>query len=292
MPGTPASDRRAVAVLQKARSLGVTTFQLPATSVSRRAERLLTTAFPSADDKLVLLVERSVPTLAQEAGGGMAGPPEGALEERLRRSVRECAERLHPLGVNLLQWRHAPDAYPPLEEVVEVLERLRREGAYGGWTLSVPSDGPLPRAGRATALGGAALYSGPFSLLNPALLRPLSERAQTGLIGLFAEDPFGGGRLDGSRFAESVADRRPGARPANLRELQREFDPVLRLGFLTEGHRRTMAQASLRFVLQWPWVCSALVPLPSPERLVELAGAEATPPLSEGEVARLLALFP
>ena len=290
--GMPTLDRRTVALLKRARSLGVTTFQVPEGSRSRSAERLLTTAFPSVDDELLVLTVRSLSSLAEEGGEGARRATEEALEERLQRSIRESTARLRPHRVDLLLWRHDPATGIPLEDVVDVLERLRNEEAYAGWILSIPPGSTSLPGGFRDPARGAPLYSGVLSVLNHSLLGPLSERAVAGPVGLFAEDPFGEGRLDGTRFAVSVADRRPDTRPLNLRELQREFAPVVKLGFLTEGRRRTLAQASLRFVLRWPWVCSAVIPLPSPERLGELARTEATPPLSDSEVARLLALTP
>jgi aryl-alcohol dehydrogenase-like predicted oxidoreductase len=79
----------------------------------------------------------------------------------------------------------------------------------------------------------------------------------------------------------------PEARPADMRRLRREFEPVLRLGFLTEGGRRTLAQAALRFVLRWPWVVTCVIPLPPPERFEEILGFGSAPEISDEELARL-----
>jgi len=125
-------------------------------------------------------------------------------------------------------------------------------------------------------------------VLDHSLLPTLRTLAERATLGFFARDPLAGGRLDGTRFERTVADRGPAARPPSLRELEREFAPVLSLGFLSEGRGRTLAQAALAFVLYWPWVCSAVVPLPRVERLRELADAMSRPPLAEVEIARLL----
>jgi aryl-alcohol dehydrogenase-like predicted oxidoreductase len=132
------------------------------------------------------------------------------------------------------------------------------------------------------------LYFGSLSPLDRGLLDLLTENAMRTRLGFFAHDPLSRGKLDGTRFARSIADRRPDTPPSSIRELQREFDPVLGLGFLTAEGRRTLAQGTLQFVLRWPWVCSALVPLPAPERLDELVRTESVPPLSDAEVERLL----
>ena len=290
--GNPTFDQRTVATLRSARSRGVTAFEVVEGAGSLRAERLLGQAFPSADPDLVVILGRSVSSLAEERTRGSPASPQDVLEHRLRSSVLESATRIGPLPVGLIAWRHEPESGVTLADVTDALERLRSTGLFAGWALSATDDGTLPEAAAAGTAARPELFTGAFSPLEPGLLGSLGERASRGPVGFFARDPLGSGRLDGTRFAESIADRRPDARPLNVRELRREFDPVLRLGFLTEGHRRTLAQASLQFVLRWPWVCAALVPLPSPERLDELLRAETTPPLSEGEVDRLLARSP
>jgi aryl-alcohol dehydrogenase-like predicted oxidoreductase len=199
---------------------------------------------------------------------------------------------LHPQAVGLLEWHQDPDSSQGLPEVIGALDRLRSEGAIAGWVLHVLQDGSLTGTEPGGVAGRVTLFSGSLSPLNRRLLSPLAERAAGGPTGFIARDPFGGGRLDGTRFAQSAAHRRPDVRPDSVRELQREFDPVLRLGFLTEGRRRTMAQAALQFVLHWPWVCSVVVPIPSPERMDELTLTETTPPLSEREIDRILAVAP
>ena len=286
----PSADDRTVALLRRARAHGVTTFDVAAGPSSRRAERLLSRAFPTDDPELFAILHRSVSDLANEGSGRAPPGGNGALEGRLRESVAASGERLRPLKVGLLQWEPDPTSTPESDTAFQVLENLRGAGAFSGWVQYVPrNDTPSP-AGDAAAAGRPRLYSGALSPLETRLVLPLAGLATRGPTGFFARDPFGSGRLDGSRFARSFADRRPDVGPIRLRELRREFDPVLRLGFLTADRRRTLAQASLGFVLRFPWVCAAIVPLPPPERLEEMVGAERAPPISDAEADQVLAL--
>jgi aryl-alcohol dehydrogenase-like predicted oxidoreductase len=285
---SPASDDRAVALLAAARSRGVTTIELPDGPGARHGERLVARAFAPEGPECTLLLGRSLTSLAGEGARSDAAILATDLESRLRRSIEASAERVSPQRVGILEWSHDSESDVPLADAIDALRRLRAGGTIAGWALHLPPGAALPpRAGSASD-GGAELFCGGLSALDPRLARAMSERADVGPLGFFARDPFGAGRLDGSRFAASVADRRPDARPANVRELRREFDPVLRLAFLTERTGRTLAQAALQFVYRWPWVCSALVPLPAPERLEELARSGSVPPLSDAEVERIL----
>lgn len=281
--GAAEGEERVVATLRQARGRGVSTFQVPADPGAARAERWLGLAFPSPDPDLIVLLDRSRESLSPQAPEAELREP-ALLDERLRKSLEVSATRLGPNAGMLVHWV-GDDAEPAAQgEVAAVLEGLRRDGRIVGWVQGL-------RADRAGPLEGipdrATLFSCPLSLLDRRQIPALSERAAHFPTGVFATDPLSAGRLDGSAFAASVLDRRPAAGPAGVRELHREFDPVIRLGFLTERRQRTLLQAAIAFELRWPWVCAVLLPVPSPERMEELLGAERTPPISDAELSRI-----
>ncbi|MGI0155248.1 MAG: aldo/keto reductase [Thermoplasmata archaeon] len=286
---TPLSDERTIATLRRAHALGVTTFEIPEGPGYRRSERLLAAAFSEGGTEFVVLVGRSLAALATEdvRGGSVSGD---ALAGRIRSSLAASAERLAPLRPGVLEWRAEADPSVSPEEDAKLLDGLQAEGVFRAWTHHLPSGAPAPSLEIAGPPRPVALFSAGLSVLEPDLIAPLNGLSEVTSVGCFARDPLGSGRLDGSRFSASIAERRPDTRPPTVRELRRDFDPVLRLGFLTEGRRRTLAQAALQFVGRWPWVCAALVPLPSPDRLPELAEVESVPPLSDAEVERVLSL--
>jgi L-glyceraldehyde 3-phosphate reductase len=286
--GTPDALRSVGALLRAARARGVTTFDLPEGPDADRLERLIAGAFPDPDPMISIIAQRSA--VGIESGvrphGGAVESPES--RDRLGRSIDASNRRLAPQRVGLLEWTATEGEDP--KEIDEALTAAR--GSHGVTAVirrTSAGEGPTPPS---TTVGSTELLSGSLSLLDTRLLRRLEPAASTGRIGFFARDPLGAGRLDGTRLSESVAPRRPDAGPVRVRELEREFAPVLALGFLTEGRRRTLAQASIRFVLRFPWVCSALVPTPSPERLDEVLRSESVPELSASELERLDQLLP
>jgi aryl-alcohol dehydrogenase-like predicted oxidoreductase len=287
--GRPGAEDRAARMISSLRSRGVTTFDVGEGEAAARAERLLARALKDADEQLVVLARRSLSGLAREASRERSKGPTEDLASRVVRSLEASTSRLGPHRVHLLVWDPTGEEGVGLGEVVSALERVRSEGHVAGWVFRIPR-GAVSPPGDALPQGRAALYEGRLSLLDRELLPGLTDRWSSAPFGFFAEDPYGAGRLDGSRFPSGLADRPPGSRPPSVAELQREFDPVLQLGFLTSRPRRTLAQVALQFALHWPWVCSALVPLPSPERLTDLEEFGSLPPLTEAEVARVLGL--
>jgi len=280
----PAADARSVALLRRAREVGVTTFDVARARFPARAERLIATAFPSSDPDLVVIVGRSIESLAAERGPTDEPGHGGSLAEALQSSLEQSRRRLAPVPLSVLEW-----------------DMGNGGGTTGGdahpWALLVPDTyrPPLIRALRVrpelsalpTLPDSAQLYSGEFSLLDEGVAPLFDSGPPRPEAGLIAHNPFGDGRLDGTRFAARSVPGEPGQGPVDVRRLHAEFDPVLRLGFLTEDRRRTLAQAALHFVLRWPWVATCVIPLPAPERFDEILGYGSTPPLTDEELTRL-----
>jgi hypothetical protein len=139
----------------------------------------------------------------------------------------------------------------------------------------------------------AALRAGARLLAVPASLVGFDAAEQVGLLareagaGVVGLDPMASGSLDGSFLDGSPLDRTLTSRPPTVSELSSRFGPVTRLGFLTEGRRRTLAQAAVRFVLTLPAVVSVSCEFRSPKTIVELARIDEAPPLTPEELERV-----
>jgi len=279
----PALDARTVALLQRARALGVTTFDVASTRSPARAERLIAQAFPEDDPEVSVIVGRSFESLVREGSAQMEPVAESAPGAALAESLEQSRRRLAPVPIAVVDWKPGGEKETGDPTRVRVVSTPEEEKSGILWSVRIdPGVSSLP-----SAESGPVLFSGGLSLLDPALI-PLFESATgTEERNLIARDPFSSGRLDGSRFATRSSLAGPGAPPVDLRQLHEEFDPVLRLGFLTEGHRRTLAQAALQFVLHWRWVVTTVVPLPSPERFDEVLGFGTRPSISPEEMERL-----
>lgn len=279
----PAIDARWIALLQKARRLGVTSFDVSVASLPERAERLLARAFPGGDPGIIALVGRSVESLAREPTPNATPTSPRDLAATLGASLERSRRRLAPVPIGVVEWTPAADESPPSLPSVGSRPPSPPDVPEPLWALRLLSPDEPAREG-GTEL---RLFSGRFSILEPDLGSRFEALGMPPRSFLIAREPFSAGRLDGSRFAMHTSLAGPALPPVDVRRLHEEFDPVLQLGFLTAGHRRTLARAALRFVLHWPWVASAVVPLPDPERLEEVLGFGSTPPISSEELERL-----
>lgn len=273
-PPSPGWASFAVPLLERARAAGVTTFDLTSAPRPPLAEEILLRAFPRPDPELVAIVRapggapsRS-PTRAP--AGADRSPPARPLEETLGRLAGR-------FGL-IVEWR------PTAGGTGRLPDSLAARKADGTVLDVATPIGPDEEVG---SLAPSTVRTGPLSLLEPQTAIAIHAGTPPDGFALIARDVFAGGALDGSLLEGPAVPRGPAAPPLDLGDLRRRLAPVLSLGFLTEGHRRTLAQAAVRFALHWPWVLTAVVPLPTPERYSALFEGEFGPELSDDELRRL-----
>jgi hypothetical protein len=97
------------------------------------------------------------------------------------------------------------------------------------------------------ARGGARWISFPGSLIDSRRVGGLVGSVLTEGGRVLLTNPHSDGRLGGP--GEGLASPAPTRAPTPLASIERAYAPVLRLGFLTEGGRRTLPQAAVGFVL-------------------------------------------
>ena len=279
----PAADARMVTLLRRARDLGVASFDVAGASNPERAERLLARAFPESEPHVVAVIGRSVDSLSHERT-----PDEEAVREKdltgiLAVSIDQSRRRLAPVPVGAIEWALGADENGPTLPSLGSDTETASPPSKPLWIRRLsPAVQSLPELGLEVNL-----FSGSFSILKPDIGSRFEAAAPVSNAFLVVRDPFSEGRLDGSRFSARTGPAGPASPPVDVRRLHEEFDPVLQLGFLTAGRRRTLAQAALQFALHWPWVATAVVPLPEPERFDEVLGFGSAPELTPDELEQI-----
>lgn len=283
LSAAPTSERTHLALLRRARAAGVTTFDLASARSPLLAARLLRMAFPEGDPDLVVLIGRSNPSSdpASLRLGTAANPAAASADPEVRRRVVELAARFSRFGSVVVDWDAEPDPPEALGDSSAWLDALTKQGTIAGWSLRYRPRADPPVFSVTSHDRPASVE---MSLLDLRWLEAFQARFGQARGAVIVRNPFADGRLDGTRFSATLSSRGPSRTPVDLRSLHAEFDPVLRLAPLTQGHRRTLAQAALQYLLTLPWVATVVLPLPSPERWEELRGAPNAPPLNELEL--------
>ena len=284
----PATDRRQVGSLRRARDLGVNLFDVAGARAPARATWILRTAFPEPDPELVVLIGLVHPTLTARPGRGTPAsapvPEEPLSEAQVGAWLDDLRPRLPP-GAQII-----PEGNPGLRDaaghvarVSAALEPVARRGEVLTFSIRFTREALRNGVGERRS----PVVSTERSLLDAPSLEPLASATPHTVPEVIVRDPFAGGRLDGTLLSNEMGDRRPARPPRDIRELRAEFAPVLRLGFLTQRRTRTLAQAALRYLLQRAETLSVLLPPPTPERWEEIFAASRVPPLDEPELAQL-----
>ena len=274
--GPPGAAALAAPWLRRARSLGVTTFDLSDAAFPSLAEERFAEVFPEPDPALTIVLP--VASLAPPAGPEGRRSTVSSASTDLGQALRRSRARLGPPRRLIVEWSSDGDQASGRGSPPSALRALRDAGELLDIAVrlsrSVESIPP-----------GAGLCSGPLSLLDSRLVRVVANSPSPETISMLARDVFAGGALDGSIWSGP----RPGvggvAPPPTVAQLHERLDPVLALAPLALPRQRTLAQAALGFVLRWPWVASAVVPLPPPERFGAILESGRGPALTEEEVA-------
>jgi aryl-alcohol dehydrogenase-like predicted oxidoreductase len=277
-------------LVREALTSGVTTFLLGSASSAARILPALREVLSPPGPRPLYLVEW--PSRAPGPGSGAPAPPTSlpyAPDEASAESIlRELTRSLSAWGDVLVDWNPRIDTNSSAELSLELLGRLRDAHEIRGWATRWRPASGNPDA-RSSSLPPSPATSD-LSLLSPACVAALGKiySGRPGVV--LATDPFDRGRLDGSRFSQTLGDRTPRSAPPDLRALHSDFDPVVRLAPLTRDRQRTLAQASIQYLLRSPWVASVLVPVSAPGRWAEMFGTLTAPPL-EPETLRSLGLI-
>jgi len=278
--GPGAVDVGAVGLLRKALEAGITTFDMTDAPDPALADALLARAFPSPDPRIVVLCSGRPAGRARDPGSSAPPRPPGVSTPDSPRGRRGGPGRFYQL---------------PEVEVSDLSGPEDGPGAGLPPRVALPSTPFVARCRSlddvelAARLPPPRILSGPFSLLERALPAAAMRRLGRDGFSWIARDPFAGGRLDGTLFARG-SPVAPIPQPRTVRELEAEFGPVARLGFLARPRRRTLAQAALHFVVDTPGVVTACLGIPPVERWDEIVGFGGSPPLDDEELKQVVSL--
>ena len=204
--------------------------------------------------------------------------------------VEACEGSLRRLGtdyIDVYQLHNVPHEQT-MPAVMDTLAHLKKEGKIR-WSGISTNDAEAIR--KLLALGDISMLQVGYNLLNRSGEEAL-QLAKAENLGTLIRVPLATGALSGKYF-----DTVPQLDAADVRKDRFSTESAVAalkrlsgLLFLTEGGRRTMVQAALRFVLDTGGVTSVIPGAKNREQLDENARAGNVPPLTADERSRAMAI--
>lgn len=282
-------------MLRTAFDLGITHFDLannygpPAGSAETNFGRILKEDFLPYRDEMII---------STKAGYYMWPGPYGDRGSRkyLIASINQSLKRMGLEYVDIF-YHHRPDGDTPLEETMQALSDIVKQGKALYIGLSNYRSRDAKEAIRLlNEMGTPCLIHQPsYSMLNRWVETDgLLDLLETEGVGCIPFSPLAKGMLTNRYLNGIPADSRAGGSSSFLKpeDLTEDLlEKVRALNVIAEGRGQSMAELALCWVLRMPQVTSVLIGASRPEQIVDCVGALSHPELSESELARIEAIL-
>jgi len=284
-------DDDALRLLAAARDAGITLFDTAAGYGNGRSERLLGEAFAGAHAEVVFATKFGY-DLADTNRDGHRERRQAWDPPSIRASLVESLRRLRTDVIDLLQLHNPKMDAVRRDDIYATLEDLKAEGKIRAWGAALgPRIGwrdegiALLRARRPASLHMI------YNLLEQDPGRDLLEAARTVGAGVLVRVPLSSGVLTGAYSHETTfpAGDHRSHRPRGW--LEDGLAKIEKLAFLPAETGLTLAQASLRYLLDQPGLTSVLPTFRTGAEIREYAAAAAAPPLTADQHGRIAALY-
>ena len=272
----PTDDKQSLAAIERAIELGCNFFDTADVYGHGHSEELLGQA---------LRERRSEVIIATKVGGDFyhGAPRMNFNPDYLEFALGKSCERLGSDYIDLYQLHNPPIQLVKEGRVFKTLEKLKATGKIRHYGISIhdPQEGLL--AMRDRELGAVQVA---FNFLRQEAKNQLFREATKNNVGIIAREPLANGFLAGKLKAESSflqGDIRHNFPPVYISQLTLAAD---KLRFL-ESNTRTLAQATIRFVLDHKEVSTVIPGVKTREQVEEDLVSSESPPLTGEELLRI-----
>ena len=276
-------DAMSLRAIEAAYDAGVTFFDTADVYGAGRSEVLIGKALKSKRDRVVIATKVGNRT---SAGGEWV---KDFSKQWISQAIDASLTRLGMDCVDLYQLHSGSDTAQYRDETFEALEALKAAGKIRYYGISVGPCAHGPWVIRNTPADTIQVVYNMLEREPEAELLPL---AQARGIGIIARVPLASGFLTGkftpdTRFAPN--DHRSRTYPPE--KLGGTLAQVARLGFLTDGKTKTLAQAALQYLLAHPAVSTVIPGAKTPEQARANAAASDGVLLTADEATRVRAVL-
>jgi aryl-alcohol dehydrogenase-like predicted oxidoreductase len=235
------------------------------------SERFLGTALGSRRKDIVLVTKFGLPMDG-------SGRRQGGSRRYVRQAAEASLKRLATDWIDIYYF-HRPDPATPIEETLEALDKLVRQGKVRHTGCSNFSAAQMREAqdtARANGLVGFATAQDQYNLLSREIEREVLPAIAAEKLALLPYFPLESGMLTGKyRLGRPIPE---GTRLSNPRYSDRFLNDenlrvVERLETFCAARGRTLLELAFAWLLAKPVVASVIAGATTPEQLIQNAGA-------------------
>lgn len=286
-----------VDLLRRAFDLGITFFDTADTYASGDAEVILREALGDVRDRIVIGSKFGYDIYNHPERPGQQERPHDWSPPYMRRALEESLRRLGSDYIDLYQLHNPRVDAIQRDDLFAELEKARDEGLIRAYGVALGPAFDLRQADE--GIEAIRRHGAPPQIIYNLLEQGIGERifpvAKEHNVSVMARVPHASGLLDGTVQRDTEfepGDHRNWRVTTNERRKAWLEDGLLKvdkLDFLLQG--RTIGQAAIQFVLKEPAIATVLPNIYDVAGLEEFAAAPETPQLTDGEYARVQALY-
>ena len=287
-------------LLQRALGLGITFYDTADVYGDGLGETILAKAFRGKRDDVVIATKFGYDFYAHPGvQPGQRERPQDWSPAYIRKACEASLSRLATDRIDLYQFHNPRIDTLQRADVFAEMERLKAEGKvrHYGAALGPAIDVRQVEEARVSVVERRMPVQIIYNLLEQQIGRPLIAPASAGGVGLLVRVPHSSGLLEGRYTRDTTFDKndhrffRVSSDARKRAWLDEGLKKVDTLAFLTEGGRRTIAQAAIRWILAEPCFASVLPNIYEEAQLEEFAAASGVADLSREELERAASLY-
>lgn len=288
------TDDEAVALMRRAKDLGMTLFDAADTYGNGRSEKLIARAFGHCRDEIVIATKVGYDFV--NFGDGRRGQreiPQDFSPGGIRAATEAALTRLETDRIDILQLHNIRMEQADDDAVWETLDELRHEGKVrvAGVALG-PAIGWLGEGVRVIRKRNPGVIQHIYNLLEPhpgAAIHRAADSEGASTMALIRV-PHSSGMLEGHYTADTVFPPNDHRNHRPRSWLLNGVKKVEQLRFLERNGTRTLGQAAIAWLLADARVASVLPNIYNDGQLAEFSAAPDVPPLDSIELERVRSL--
>lgn len=286
------TPEESVALLRRARDLGINFFDTADTYGNGLGETLLRDAFGDNPEGVVYATKFGYDWSAHaDARRGQQEIPHNFNSKYVREACEGSLKRLGVEAIPLWQFHNAHMEHVQNDELFRVLEDLKSEGKILHYGVALgPANGWLWEGIAAMRHRDIASLQVIHNILEQHPGRDFFADARENKVGLLVRVPHSSGMLEGKYTLDTTFAANDHRRHRPRSWLINGLQKIESLAFLTENRGQTLGQASLKFILGEPSVVSTLPNIYDIEQLEEFAAAPDLPDLTSDDLAKIAEL--